>query len=144
MAHFDTKIKHIAGKHLGLTVYLGRNPVFKPEPIENYDEEYVINCIIPLMEFVNNHDSIDEIRKKGIRTDNSEKREQKFNQSQVSYQNKPKPSENKTNDRSLLVSSQQPVPHVKVQQLKADNETTTKMDIKKNEQLEDEIQQQKL
>ena len=70
------------------------------------------------MEFITNHDSIDELRKKEIRTDNSEKGEQNFNQSQASYRNKPKPSENKTNDRSLLLSSQQPVLHVNIQQPK--------------------------
>ena len=60
LTHFDIQRKHIAGKRLGLTDYLSRNPVSKPEPIENYDEEYVINCIIPLMEFVINYGSIDE------------------------------------------------------------------------------------
>ena len=47
LAHFDINIKHIAGKHLALTDYLSRNPISSPEPIENYDEEYVINCITP-------------------------------------------------------------------------------------------------
>ena len=42
LAHFDINIKHIAGKHLALTDYLSRNPISKPEPIENYDEEYVL------------------------------------------------------------------------------------------------------
>ena len=120
LAHFDIKIKHIAGKHLGLTDSLSRNPVSKPEPIKNYDEEYVINCIILLKEFINNHDSIDKLGKKEVRTDNSEKREQKSNQSQASYQNKPKPSENKANKSSLLLSSQQPVFHVNIEQPKED------------------------
>ena len=47
-AQFDIKIKHVAGKHLGFTDFESRNPVSKPEPIENYDEEYVICCIRPL------------------------------------------------------------------------------------------------
>ena len=88
------------------------------------------------MEFINNHGSIDELKKKNFRTDNSEKREQKFDQSQASYQNKPKPSEKKMNDRSLLLSSQLPVIHVNIQQPEEDNETITRMDIKKIEQLE--------
>ena len=58
LAHFDINIKHIAGKHLALTDYLSRNPISSPEPIENYDEEYVINCITPLLEFINNCGSI--------------------------------------------------------------------------------------
>ena len=49
LAQFDIQIKHVAGKHLKLTDYLSRNPISKPEPIENYNEEYVINCIIPLL-----------------------------------------------------------------------------------------------
>ena len=35
-----------------------RNPISKTEHIENYDEEYVINCMIPLLEFINNYGSI--------------------------------------------------------------------------------------
>ena len=46
LANFDIQIKHVAGKHLKLTDYLSRNPISKPEQIESYDEEYVINCII--------------------------------------------------------------------------------------------------
>ena len=42
LAHFNISIKHIAGKHLPLTDYLSRNPISKPEPFENYDEEYII------------------------------------------------------------------------------------------------------
>ena len=54
LAHFDINLKHIAGKHLALTDYLSRNPTSMPEPIENYYEEYVIKCITPLLEFINN------------------------------------------------------------------------------------------
>ena len=39
LAHFDINIKHIAGKHLALTDYLSRNPISKPEPIENNQSE---------------------------------------------------------------------------------------------------------
>ena len=48
LAHFDFNIEHIAGKHLALTDYLSRNPTANPEPIENYDEEYVIQLRNPL------------------------------------------------------------------------------------------------
>ena len=58
LAHFDINIKHIAGTHLALTDYLSPNPISKPESIENYEEEYVINCIIPLLEFINNYGSV--------------------------------------------------------------------------------------
>ena len=69
LAHFDINIKHIAGKHLKLTDYLSRNPISKPEPIENYDKEYVINCVIPLLEFINTHGSITEEKKVEAQTD---------------------------------------------------------------------------
>ena len=121
---------------MGLTDYLSRNPVSKSEPIENDDKEYVIKFLILLMLIIDNHGSIDELGKTEIKTDNSEKREQIFNQSQASYQNKPKSSENITNDRILLLSSQQPVIHVNIQQPKEYNETITRMDIKNIEQLE--------
>ena len=68
LAHFDINIKHIAGKHLTLTKYLSRNPISKPEPIENYDEEYVINCIMPLLEFINNYGSVTSQKKSEART----------------------------------------------------------------------------
>ena len=40
-------INHIAGKHLALTDYLSRNPTAPPQADEAYDEEYVINSIVP-------------------------------------------------------------------------------------------------
>ena len=54
LAYFDIQLKHVAGKHLSLTDYLSRNPLASPEPIENYDAEYVTYCVIPLLEFINN------------------------------------------------------------------------------------------
>ena len=42
---------------------LSRNPISKPEPIENYDEEHLINCVIPLLEFINTHGSISDEKK---------------------------------------------------------------------------------
>ena len=70
LAHFDIQIKHVAGKHLNLTDYLSRNPISKPEPIENYDEEYVFNCIIPLLEFINTiYGSITDEIERTARTD---------------------------------------------------------------------------
>ena len=100
LAHFDINIKHIAGKHLALTDYLSRNPTSKPEPIENYDEEYVINCIMPLLEFINNYGSVASQKKLEARTDQNEQREQTVNQSERSRPNKPKSKENKANKRS--------------------------------------------
>ena len=69
LAHFDTNIKHVAGNHLTLTVYKSRNPIAQPVPIKNYDKEYVINCIIPLLEFTNNHGSISDEKKATTQTD---------------------------------------------------------------------------
>ena len=53
-----------------MTDYSNRNPISKPEPIENYDEEYVINCVIPLLEFINTHGSITDEKRIEAQTDN--------------------------------------------------------------------------
>ena len=87
LAHFDIKIKYIAGEHLALKYYLSKNPVSKPEPIENYDEAFVINCVILLHEFITTHGSMSESKRKEIRTDHSLEREQKTSQSQGDKQN---------------------------------------------------------
>ena len=51
-AHFSINVSHIAGKHLALTDYLSRNPSARPQADEAYDEEYVINSIIPHCKFI--------------------------------------------------------------------------------------------
>ena len=101
--------------------------------MENYDKEYVINCIIPLFEFINTHDSIKESRTKEVRTDTSKKCEQKSDQSESRYQNIQKSRDGKKIDRSPLLSTQQ-----KVSQLNAINQKETRMDYKKYKQLEKE------
>ena len=52
LAHFSINVNHIAGKHLALTDYLSRNPIAPPQQDEAYEEEYVINSIVPHYEFV--------------------------------------------------------------------------------------------
>ena len=90
LAHFDINIKHIADKHLKLTDYLGINPISKPEPIENYDEENVINCKITLLEFINTHGSITDEKKLEVQTDevaalaNSQSQSRSMNKTQLS------------------------------------------------------------
>ena len=64
LAHFDIQIKHVAGKHLKLIDYFSRNPISNPEPIENYDEEWVFNCIVPFLEIIKNLGSITDKEKK--------------------------------------------------------------------------------
>ena len=98
LAHFDINIKHVAGKHLTLTDYLSRNPVAKPVPIENYDEEYVINCIIPLLEFINTHGSISDEKKATMQTENNTAK-QNNNQSQTRSVNKQPLTINQINER---------------------------------------------
>ena len=66
LAHLDIKTKHNAGKHLNLTDYLSRYPIAKPKPFENYDEEYVINCVIPSLEFINTQDSITDEKRAAV------------------------------------------------------------------------------
>ena len=52
LAHFTINVNHIAGKHLALTDYLSRNPNAPPQQDEAYEEEYVINSIVPHYDFV--------------------------------------------------------------------------------------------
>ena len=52
LAHFTINVNHIVGKHLALTDYLSRNPNAPPQRDEAYEEEYVINSIVPHYEFV--------------------------------------------------------------------------------------------
>ena len=52
LAHFTINVSHIAGKHLALTDYLSRNPSAPPQADDVYDEEYVINNVIPHYKFV--------------------------------------------------------------------------------------------
>ena len=81
LAHFDININHIAGKHLALTDYLSRNPVMKAESEDLYDEEYVINNIIPLYWFVAKNGSINDQRRKELdETNQSRKNETKEEQ----------------------------------------------------------------
>ena len=55
LAHFEINVNHIAGKHLALPDYLSRNPVSPPETHDAYDEEYVINNILPHYSFISKH-----------------------------------------------------------------------------------------
>ena len=138
LAHFDIKIKHVAGKHMDITVFLSRTPLSNPEPIENYNKEYVFNCIITLFEFINNHGSVNESKMKESQTDHLKKSEKKTDQSQNRYQNKPKSSDGKTNKRSSLLLNQQKDSHIN-----AITQNEIKMDYKKIEQLENTTQKQK-
>ena len=49
LAHLEIKVKHIAGSLRGLTAYLSKNPVSKSAPIGSYDEQYVINGKLVLL-----------------------------------------------------------------------------------------------
>ena len=46
--HFDISLKHSAGKEIKFMDFISRNPTEKPEPEENYEEEFVINAIAQL------------------------------------------------------------------------------------------------
>ena len=136
LVHFDINIKHIAGKHLALTDYLSRNPISKPEPIENYDEEYVINCIMPLLEFINNYGSVASQKQLEARTDQNEQREQTINQSEPSRPNKPNPKEDEVNKRSSSLPHLNTVDTNRLNAIQTVQEIT--MDIRRIEQIEKE------
>ena len=134
LALFDINIIHIAGKHLALTDYLSKNPISKPEPIENYNEKYVNNCIMPLLEFINNYGSVASQKNLEARTDQNEQREQIINQSERSRPNKPKPKENKANKRSSSLPHSKTVDTNKLNTIQSVQEIT--MDIRRIEQIE--------
>ena len=136
LVHFDINIKHIAGKHLALTDYLSRNPISKPEPIENYDEEYVINCIMPLLEFINNYGSVASQKQLEARTDQNEQREQTINQSEQRRPNKPNPKEDEVNKRSSSLPHLNTVDTNRLNAIQTVQEIT--MDIRRIEQIEKE------
>ena len=46
--HFDISLEHSAGKQIKFTDFISRNPNEKPEPEENYEEEFAINVIAQL------------------------------------------------------------------------------------------------
>ena len=140
LTHFDINIKHIARKHLALTDYLSKNPISKPQPVENYEGEYVINCIMPLLEFINNYGSAASQKKLEARTDQNEQCEQTIIQSEQSRPNKPKPKENKANKRS----SSLPHPNtVDTKSLNAVQPVQEIMDIRRVEQIEKEDHSEK-
>ena len=76
LAHFDINIKHNAGKHLALTDYLSKIQQ-QIRTNKNYDEEYVIYCVITLLEFINNYGSITGPKINTARTKRNERRDHK-------------------------------------------------------------------
>ena len=139
LAHFDIKIKHIARKSLVLTDYLSRIPISKPEPIENYDEEYVISCLTPLLEFINNFGSVAGQKKIDAQTEPSVQYEQNLDQSKASKTNEPKSQENKQNQRSSLLSHLNKVHHVNAIEIhEVQTEQVTIMDNRRIAQIERE------
>ena len=105
LAHFDIEIKHVAGKYLSLTDYFGGNPIANREPIENYDDEYVMHCVLLLHEFINN-DSIIHGKDTATRTDETNDSHQMYRQSNTKHVQKIWTSDNKHNSRSQLLTSQ--------------------------------------
>ena len=119
--------------HLKLTDYLSRKPISKPEPIENYDEEYVINCVIPLLEFINTHGGITDEKKLEVKKDGVAALA--ISQSQSRSVNKIQLSENKQDKQWSLKFSQS-----KVRSNTADTNQTVqnRMDIRTIECIEED------
>ena len=97
-----------AGKHLKLTDYLSRNPISNLEPKENNDKEYVINCIIPLLEFINKYGSITNKRETTTRT-NQMNSHKSNSQSNSRYVLKLQTNNNQQQNRSSLLRQQNSV-----------------------------------
>ena len=132
LAHFDINIKHIAGKHSMLTDYLSRNPVPKPVPIANYDEEYVINCIIPLLEFINTPGSISDEKKATMQLENNTAK-QNNNQSQTRSVNKQALTINQMNELKPFQTLQTSEPNDSYRKF---DHRSINMDIKTIESIE--------
>ena len=113
---------------------LSRSPISMPGPIENYDEEYVINCIIPLLEFINNYGSITDERETTTRINqmNSNKTN---NQSNSRYLLKLQTNNNQQQNRSSLLLQQNSVYTNRYKDRQTQN---SKMDPKTVETIEKE------
>ena len=134
LGSFDINIKHINGKHLALIAFSSRNPISKPEPIENNDKECVINCIMPLLEFLNNYGCVASQKNLEAGTNQIEQREQTINQSEQSRPNKLKPKEIKANKRSSSLPHPNTVDTNRLNSIQTVKEIT--MDIRRVEQME--------
>ena len=97
LAHGNIKTKNNAGKHSNWTDYLSKNPIANLEQIENYDKEYVINCVIPLLEFIISHSGIIDEMKAASKTDETTA-QQLNNQTQTRSVNKQPFSKNQKNE----------------------------------------------
>ena len=84
LAHFTINVNHIAGKHLALTDYLSRNPSMPPQTDEAYDQEYVINSIMPHYKFIS---------KQGCLSNHANQSERETVQSEHKANNKPRPQD---------------------------------------------------
>ena len=135
-------MKHIAGKHLTLTDYLCKNPIAKPEPIEKYDEEYVINCIIPLLEFINAHGSISDKKKAARQTDRTTA-QQTNSQPQTRSVNKQPLTINQLNEHKPFQTLQANEPndsHIKSSYRSINMDIKTIESIEKDDPSEDTLQ----
>ena len=84
LAHFTINVNHIAGKNLALTDYLSRNPSMPPQTDEAYDEEYVINSIMPHYKFISKH---------GCLSNHANQSERETVESEHKANNKPRPQD---------------------------------------------------
>ena len=82
LAPFIINVNHIAGKHLALTDYLSRNPSMPPQTDEAYDEDYVINSIMPHYKFISKH---------GCLSNHANQSERETVESEHKANNKPRP-----------------------------------------------------
>ena len=93
---------------LNITDYLSRNPISNLEPSENYDEENVINGIIPFLEFINKYGSITDKRETTTRM-NQMNSHKSNSQSNSRYVLMLQTNNNQQQNRSSLVRQQNSV-----------------------------------
>ena len=94
LAHFSKKVSHIADKHLALTDYLSRNSTAPPQADDAYDEEYVINNIVPHLKFMNEFvclsNQTDQSQRENLR--NKPKQSKTRDQTAIACPNRPRNS----------------------------------------------------
>ena len=88
------------------TDFLSENSIAKPDPIAIYDEEYVIDCVIPLLDFIKIHGSITDEKPKTTQMDQTKDSHATKNQSETRHVQISRTVDNNHCDCSSLIKNQ--------------------------------------
>ena len=84
----------------------GQKSISKSRVDRELRKEYVINCVIPPPEFINNHGSTTDEKHTATRADHSKDSHHTYSQSETRHVQKLQTSDNKQNNRSSLLPTQ--------------------------------------